>query len=112
MKKAVSSYTMILRGDGLLGREDLRISGSSGLPVVGPAEPAPRHQAPADVPRVSDRGALALRIARERGSVTTAQLAAESGVSGATARQELAFLTRVGYLRRVGKGRDTRYVLR
>jgi transcriptional regulator with GAF, ATPase, and Fis domain len=108
----VLKEAMIFRGDGFVRTEDLRISGSSGLPVVGPGEPASRHQTPADAPRVNDRGALALRIARERGSVNTGQLAAESGVSGATARQELALLTRVGYLRQVGKGRGTRYVLR
>ena len=39
-------------------------------------------------------------------------LARDCGISGETARQELAALSRFGYLRRVGRGRATEYVLR
>ena len=108
----VLKEAMILRGHGLLRTEDLRISGSRGFPPVGPGEPPSWHRAPAEPLRLNDRSEVALRIARERGSVTRRELAAECSISGETARQELVSLTRVGYLRRVGQGRETRYVLR
>jgi len=38
-------------------------------------------------------------------------LARACGISGETARQELAALARLGYLRRVGDGRRTQYLL-
>ncbi len=61
-------------------------------------------------PGVGDRGEVALRLARERGSVSRGDLARACGISGETARQELAALTRLGRLRRVGEGRRTQYV--
>ena len=108
----VLKEAMILRGEGFLRGDDLRISRPKGLPPIeagGRASPNPTRT---DAPRVDDRGGRALRIARERGSVTRRQLAAECGISGETARQELVLLTRGGYLRRVGNGRETRYVPR
>lgn len=108
----VLKEAMILRGHGLLRRDDLRISGSRGFPPIGPAGPVSPNPTPADAPRANDRGGVALRIVREPGSVTRRQLAAECGISGETARQELVLLTRGGYLQRVGNGRETRYVPR
>ena len=63
------------------------------------------------VSEVGDRGQVALRLARERGSVARGGLARACGISGETARQELAALARLGYLRRVGDGRRTQYLL-
>lgn len=57
------------------------------------------------------RARVALRITSERGSVTRGDLSKACGISGETARQELAALTRLGYLRRMGTTRTARYVL-
>jgi Transcriptional regulator DIP2311-like, C-terminal domain len=64
------------------------------------------------LPFVNPRRQIALRIAGEQGTVTRRALARVCGISGETARQELAALAHLGYLRRVGDGRSTEYVLR
>jgi DeoR/GlpR family transcriptional regulator of sugar metabolism len=61
---------------------------------------------------VSRRVQTALRIAGERGVVTRRDLTRECRVSGEIARQALGALERLGFLRRVGRGRSTLYVLR
>jgi DNA-binding NtrC family response regulator len=60
---------------------------------------------------VALRRQAALRIAGERGSVTRRDLVREFGISGEQARTVLIALARRGDLRRVGRGRSTRYVL-
>jgi two-component system, NtrC family, response regulator HydG len=108
----VLKEAMILRGDGLLQKEDLRIWDARGFAADMPGGPAGRY-APLEKSAPPDERCLtALRMAHDRGAVTRRELARESGVSGDTARQELTTLTRLGYLRRVGEGRSTRYVLR
>jgi DeoR/GlpR family transcriptional regulator of sugar metabolism len=58
------------------------------------------------------RGEAALRLAAARGAVTRRELARACGISLEIARQELLVLTRLGHLRRVGRGRAARYVVR
>jgi DNA-binding NtrC family response regulator len=108
----VIKEAIILRGGGLLEREDLRISRSGGLPSVGADDTASGHGALQPPAPGGARADIALTIARERGSVTRAELSQACGISGETARQELATLTRLGHLRRTGRARSARYVLR
>jgi predicted HTH transcriptional regulator len=53
----------------------------------------------------------AIQIAEAHGSVSRGQLVAQSGLSRELARRALADLARLGYLRRLGRGRGTRYVV-
>ena len=101
---------MIFRREGGLRPDDLRVRGhelgtrrSTGSPAT--------HLPPARSPG-SRRAQAALRIAGEHGVVTRRDLARECGVSGEIARQALGALERLGFLRRVGRGRSTLYVLR
>jgi len=104
---------MILREEGWVQQGDLRIAsgarlGQSAAAGGGPAQPAVLAGPP---PPASERQEAALRIAQEQGAVNRRQLAAQFGVSGETARLELSILTRMGFLRQVGKGPAARYVL-
>ena len=52
-----------------------------------------------------------LGLVATRGSVTRGQFADQCEISGEQARRELAALSRLGQLRRVGGGRSNKYVL-
>jgi transcriptional regulator with GAF, ATPase, and Fis domain len=99
---------MLFRREGGLRPEDLRVRGRplSTKWVDDRMPPSVAH-----LP-VSRRVQTALRIAGERGVVTRRDLIRECGVSGEIARQALGALERLGFLRRVGRGRSTLYVLR
>ena len=107
----VLTEAMILRGVGRLAGEDLRPSGERPWTKrrITPARSRNRRGVP---PFVNPRCEAALRIASEQGTVTRRALPRACGISGETARQELAALAHLGYLRRVGDGRSTEYVLR
>jgi DNA-binding NtrC family response regulator len=103
---------MIRRKQGLVQLGDLRIARGAGPPPVAEAGGVQPERAPAGVvPIQEERREVALRIAREQGSVTRRQLAEHCGVSDETARRDLSMLARLGLLRPVGKGSATRYVL-
>jgi len=110
----VLKEAMILREEGWIQQGDLRIASGPrlGRPSAaggeGPAQPAVGAGPP---PPASKRQEMALRIAQEQGAVNRRELAAHCGVSGETARLELSLLTRMGFLRQVGKGPAARYVL-
>jgi predicted HTH transcriptional regulator len=102
---------MILRGTGRLIQEDLRSAGERPLAKRrGPLLDV--RDGRGSLAFVNRRREAALRIASEQGTVTRRALARACGISGETARQELAALTKLGYLRRVDDGRSTEYVLR
>ena len=61
--------------------------------------------------RAALRPETAIRLVVAQGSVTSGDLAVACGVSGEQARRELLKLTQLGRLRRLGRGRTTRYVL-
>lgn len=56
------------------------------------------------------RGALAVMLARERGYITSSELATESGVSREAARVTLATLAKDGQLEAVSDRRGRKYV--
>jgi DNA-binding NtrC family response regulator len=93
--EAVLEEAMVLKGQGRLEPEDLRLD-----PPFSPNR----------LSSVVDRRAMALQLAGTSGGVTRAQLAATCRISGETARQVLVSLVRNGHLARVGGGRATRYV--
>ncbi len=108
----VLKHAMIFRREGELQMGDLRLARH---PVETRWIRRPRLPDPvwpaARLPLGSRREA-ALRIADDRGAVTRRDLARQCGISGEVARQELVALARLGFLRRVGRGRSTVYVLR
>jgi transcriptional regulator with GAF, ATPase, and Fis domain len=105
----VLKQAMIFRGQGPILSEDLRTPARRRTAWSGwRFGPWQLRLAPA----LSRRRAVALQIASERGVVTRRELARECGTSGEVARQELLALARLGFLRRVGRGRSTVYVLR
>ncbi len=61
-------------------------------------------------PRKMARGTLAVMLARQRGYITSSELATESGVSREAARVTLATLARAGQLEAVSDRRGRRYV--
>ncbi len=69
-------------------------------PVV-PYRPKPRKMA---------RGTLAVMLARERGYITSSELASEAGVSREAARVTLATLAKSGQLEPVSDRRGRKYV--
>jgi transcriptional regulator with GAF, ATPase, and Fis domain len=105
----VLKQAMIFRREGPIRSEDLRPPARQRTMWSGwRFGPWPLATAPA----LSRRRAAAIRIASERGIVTRRDLARECGTSGEVARQDLVALARLGFLRRVGRGRSTVYVLR
>lgn len=69
--------------------------------AVNPFRPRPRKAA---------RGTLAVMLARQRGYVTSSELATESGVSRESARVTLAALVKAGRLEPVSDRRGRKYV--
>jgi DNA-binding NtrC family response regulator len=112
--EVVLEEAMIYKRGGWVRPEDLDLD----LPESeGPDETAAADRAISSA-RVTDdrynvalRRQTALRIADERGRVTRRDLVREFGISGEQARAELIALAGRGDLRRVGRGRSTRYVL-
>ena len=102
---------MLLREEGWVELDDLRIATSAGRGPFAAGEPqaqsVPVTRAPLPV---HARREAALRIAGQQGGVTRRQLAAYCGISGETARGVLSMLARLGLLRLVGKGSAARYV--
>jgi two-component system response regulator AtoC len=102
---AVLEEVMILKGRGWLRAEDLTLE--------EPAEDRPASTDPTQgaeaTRRLGRRQRVALELARAHGAVTRSQLAAACGISGELARRELQALVSLELLRRVGKGRGTRY---
>lgn len=76
--------------------------------VTGEASPGDRWR-PAELP--TDRAALALALARERGAVRNGDLREALGLGEETVRRLLAALVREGRLARLGDKRGARYVL-
>jgi DNA-binding NtrC family response regulator len=110
--EALLEQAMIFQGGGWLRTADLTLPrqratdrAPSRLSAGRPAEPGDRRV------RWVTRRQAALGIVARRGSVTSGELAAECGISGEQARRELVALGRLGQLRRVGRGRSSRYVL-
>jgi DNA-binding NtrC family response regulator len=101
--EAVLEEAMVLKGRAPLEPEDLRLDAfpPSSTPGASGESPAPG----------ADRRVAALRLARATGGVSRAQLAAACGISGESARQVLHALVGGDQLRRIGRGRATRYVL-
>ncbi len=108
--EAVIEQAMIFRSGEWVGPEDLDLPTEAGEepPAVEAAAPPPPDD---ERLRLALRREAALRIARHRGAVTRRGLARECGISRELARLELGELARLGQLRRVAKGRSTRYVL-
>jgi DNA-binding NtrC family response regulator len=105
----VLEEAMILRGRGQIDVDDLRPLARRAAHRA-PWSPARHRILP--LPLSNPRREAALRLAVGRGTVSRGVLARECGISGETARQELAALARLGHLRRVGHGRRTEYVVR
>jgi len=108
----VLEQAMIFEGDGWvterwldLARDQRTDRAPSGVAVARAVEPRE------DRLRRESRRQAALRILAARGSVTSSELAHVCDISSEQARRELAALTRLGQLRRVGNGRGSRYVL-
>ena len=104
---------MLLREEGFVQVEDLRIARGAGRRPFAEARDVQPEGAPVGaVLSPEERREIALRIAREQEAVNRRQLAERCGVSGETARGDLSALVRRGLLRPVGKGSATRYVTR
>jgi DNA-binding NtrC family response regulator len=104
--EAVLEEAMILKGRGWLGPENLALAAGAdgtGLAIDYVESGEPQHD-------LSGRQQVALELARTRGRVTRSQLAAACQISGELARRELQALARLGFLRRTGQGRGTRYL--
>jgi DNA-binding NtrC family response regulator len=93
--EAVLEEGMALKGRGRLESGDLRLD--------PPVSTGPISSGDA-------RHALALQLAAMPGGVTRGQLAATSRISGESARQALRILVQRDKLRRIGRGRGTRYI--
>ncbi len=114
--EVVLEEAMIYQRGGWVRREDLDLDGDLAQGEVPTGVTAPDRATSAaraidDRYSVALRRQAALRIAGERGSVTRRDLVREFGISGEQARADLIALARRGDLRRVGRGRITRYVL-
>jgi DNA-binding NtrC family response regulator len=106
--EAVVREAMVLRGRGRLEVEDLSLDRVRAAPSAWPVSELTR----ASTLRPSTQCLrTAIQIAEARGGVSRGELAAESGLSRELARRALADLARLGHLRRLGRGRSTRYVL-
>jgi DNA-binding NtrC family response regulator len=102
---------MLLREEGWLRPDDLRIAGDESFRGFAEAGEGPARPAPvAGTLSANRRGEIALQMAHEQGTVSRRQLAARCSVSRETARADLGALVRLGRLRPVGKGSATSYV--
>jgi DNA-binding NtrC family response regulator len=106
--EAVVEEAMIVQGKGGLDSKDF------------PLDPVRQAPSPSPVARASRPSTLrpatrclraAIEIAAARGGVSRGELVVESGLSRELARRALTDLARLGHLRRVGRGRGTRYVV-
>jgi DNA-binding NtrC family response regulator len=108
----VLKQAMIFRREGALEPDDVRRHSAPQHAGLIAARPAPAERAVLGRLPLSSRREVALRIVGDCGGVTRRDLARECSISGEVARQELSALTRLGFLRRVGRGRSTLYVRR
>jgi two-component system response regulator HydG len=98
--EGVVRRTMILRGEGWIRPEDLRVAAGGRA-----AKPGQRRSG-----RLTWLQREALRLAREWSELRRADFMACCGISRKVAGRELGRLVRAGVLRRVGQGRGARYV--
>jgi DNA-binding NtrC family response regulator len=106
--EAVVEEAMIVKGRGWLIAKDLPLDSVRQPPSVSPSP----YAQPSSTLRPATRCLrTAIEIAAARGGVSRGELVAESGLSRELARRALADLARLGYLRRLGRGRGTRYVV-
>jgi DNA-binding NtrC family response regulator len=106
--EAVLREAMVLKGRGWLDVADLALGPALATPPASPASRARRSSAIRPATRCLR---IALELAETRGSISRGEVAAESGFSRELARRALADLARLGHLRRLGRGRGTRYVV-
>jgi DNA-binding NtrC family response regulator len=106
--EAVVEEAMIVKGQGGLDSKDFPLDPVRQAPLPSPPAPASQHST---LRPVTQCLRVAIEIAAVRGGVSRSELVAESGFSRELARRALADLTRLGYLRRLGRGRGTRYVV-
>ncbi len=102
---------MLVREEGWVQLEDLRIAGGASRRPFAKAGGAEPQRAPvARVLSPEERREAVLAMARQEGAVTRRQVVAQCGVSREAARRDLRMLAMLKLLRPVGKGRATRYV--
>ena len=106
--EAVVREAMVLKGRGRLEAEDLSLDRVRAAPRAWPVSESTR---PSTLRPSTQCLRTAIQIAEARGGVSRGELAAESGLSRELARRALADLARLGHLRRLGRGRSTRYVV-
>ena len=106
--EAVVEEAMIVKGQGGLDSRDLPLDPVRQAPSPSPVAPAPR---PSTLRPATQCLRAAIEIAAARGGVSRGELVAESGLSRELARRALTDLARLGHVRRVGRGRGTRYVV-
>jgi DNA-binding NtrC family response regulator len=106
--EAVLEEAMLLRGRGWLRAEDVSLQ----EPVPAASGRTPPGASAARPSRSAARRDLALELAGAASGVSTGELARAAGVGLSLARQALAALVAGGDLRRLGRGRGTRYVVR
>jgi len=107
--EAVVEQAMILQRDGWLTAAHLELAAPRWeRTAVQPALGNKPHDGQADATLRRQR---ALQLAASRGSISRRDLCVECRISGEQARLDLTALTQRGQLRRVGGGRNTRYVL-
>jgi DNA-binding NtrC family response regulator len=106
--EAVLEEAMIVKGQGWLDSKDLPLDPLQRAPSASPALHARR---PSTLRPATQCLRAAIEIASARGGVSRGELVAESGLSRELARRALADLARLGPLRRLGRGRGTRYVM-
>jgi DNA-binding NtrC family response regulator len=103
---AVLREAMVLKGRGWLGSDDLGLPSEADAVAMSATSGASAPES-----RQSRRRQMALRLAAERGAVSSGQLARACRVSDELARRDLVALARLGRLRRASHGPRTRYVL-
>jgi DNA-binding NtrC family response regulator len=106
--QAVIREAMVVKGRGWLEAEDLSLD-----PVrqAVSASALPRAPRPSALRPATRCLRTALELAETRGSVSRGELVAQSGLSRELARRALVDLARLGHLRRLGRGRGTRYAV-
>ena len=93
-------------------RGDARCDPGGG-PGTDPARPTVLRPVPARAPKgQSDRLGALVRLIEERGSISTQDYVAASGLSKRTALRDLTQLVDSGVVARTGKRRAARYVIR
>jgi len=106
--EAVVEEAMIVKERGWLEPRDLRLDAA---PETSQASPLLRSPRPSTLRPATRCLQTAIEIVAARGTVSRGDLVAESGFSRELARRALTDLARLGYLRRLGRGRVTRYVV-